>query len=321
MAVPSITSVDPSSGLTKGRQLVEIHGSGFRIPPAPPPTGYLGGSAQKTVSVQFGGEESPWAHALSPTRVQARAPEYRGPYDASFPLSLDVRVANLDDSGAEIAGEEDTLSGAYTIARPSLQTEGVLQRVIGEFIRLMRRHVLANTHLSTHPDFDDDPSDALDEVAKAELPRLELGGPDLSENRFYSYNRRPEVDDPDNPPDGYLRRRRAITVDARFDLTGFARSQRVLLGLAQATSLFFRDVRWVQIERDPSDPSLGIANYELAMPFDGQPEIESGPELDSLRSFGAVAIIRGVDVDETDSIVVERGIRLPADPSIDSQEL
>jgi hypothetical protein len=39
MATPTLTSISPATGSTGGRTLVELRGSGFRLPPEPSATG------------------------------------------------------------------------------------------------------------------------------------------------------------------------------------------------------------------------------------------------------------------------------------------
>ena len=307
MAVPTISSVTPAAGLTKGGNLVVIEGTNFRLPPTPPPGNTSGEPAQVTVSVKFGNEESAWAHAITTEKIHAIVPPWPGPWSIALPESLDVRVANLDDDGLEIAGENVTSLDAYSVDRPSLQEETDWLRVNKELIAHLRPHLLTEVWLGAQGDFDDTPSDGLNEPKEARLPKLILQGPDTNEDRLYALERMEAEEDSVLGPDYYTRRKPPRTVMAVYDVTGFADTSRALFALGQAFSLLFRDHQWLKVPRDPSDPSRGTADYEIEIPFDGQPTYETAPELDNLRTFSAVVSIRGVDIDETEGLVIERG--------------
>lgn len=176
MAIPTITAVTPGSGPTTGQNIVKIDGSNFRLPDTPPAEGPLGGPAQRTIKIAIGGIVSDWAHAVEAGIIYARVPEWRGDYNLSFPVALDVRIANLDNTGAEIPGENATLLNGYSVTRPSLAAESYLQRVIGELITMMRRHLLVDVHLTASRDYDANPS--TPDIARlfAKLPCVILGG-------------------------------------------------------------------------------------------------------------------------------------------------
>lgn len=308
MAVPTIASVDPTSGPTKGQNLVRIYGTDFRLPPAPP-DGYLGGEQQKTVSVQFEGQESEWAYAASDAMIFAKVPEWRGAYTGvSFPLALDIRVANLDDAGAEIAGENVTLADCYQIYRPSMVTESYLQRVCRELIRVFRRHLLENTHTSTKTIYDDDTADGKARLME-EAPVIHLIGPRTPINRFYSVNREePEEDETD--PNLWLRKEAPVTVDLNFDVfiwTAGESSTRQLLALHNGLLTLFRDVVDLRVDNDPSDPSKGYKEYEMALPWESYPEDDTGANDSDLCKSMAGIEIRGVHLIDDPATILERG--------------
>src|SRR3990167_7719584 len=120
MAVPTISSVSPSTVQSVGGVMITIAGAGFRVP-GEPPDGFLGGDAQKTVSVKIGnpvGVDTPDAFDIKvwdATEVTCMVPAYAGAAGTpgAFP-AYDVRVANLDDDELEIAGENVTAADALT---------------------------------------------------------------------------------------------------------------------------------------------------------------------------------------------------------------
>jgi len=307
MAVPTISGVDPTSGPTKGTNVVKISGTGFRLPPTPPP-GPVGGAAQRTVSVQFDGRESDWAHAITDSLIYARVPEWRGPADATMPVALDVRVANLDDSGVEIPGENVTAAGAYSVDRPKLSVQTDFQNVIRELIDLIRRHVVPNVWLTISAEYDDTYADGLDIPKQADLPVIHLAGPATPENRFYSLNRLDPEEDPADA-DAWIQKKEPVTVDLDFEIIGWADHPDHLYGMGQALSLLFRDHKWLYVPIDPNDPAQGEKRYELdqGKDFGGQPEYDTPPAVDNLRNFRASCTIRGVDIDERDGIIIRRG--------------
>jgi len=320
MAVPTVTSVEPNSGSTRGRNVVRIIGSNFRPPNPVPAIGYVGSAQQKTVSVKFEGVESEWAYYASDGLILARVPAWTGSYKVTFPYALDVRVANLDDSEVEIPGESATLADGYSINRPSLQEESYLQRVIRELINIYRIHVLENTHHTTSRDFSGDPSST--ETLKASTPLVQLVGPRMPLNRFDSINYEEPEEDPLGGADGMMRRMKPVTCDLLFEIRAFALLDRHLTGLVQAILLMHRDVLFVKVLVDPNDPSKGTKDYNLDLVWDGYPELETEPNISDLLSASMTCKIRGVHIDEESGTIVERGWRITqndGDPVLESQ--
>jgi len=323
MAIPTITAVAPGSGPTTGQNIVKIDGSNFRLPDTPPAEGPLGGPAQRTIKITIGGIVSDWAHAVDAGIIYARVPEWRGDYKLTFPVALDVRIANLDNTGAEIPGENATLLNGYAVTRPSLAAESYLQRVIGELVTMMRRHLLVDVYLTASRDYNANPSNP--DIARlfAKLPCVHLGGPHTTLNRFYSVNREDYEEDPADP-NMWLRKKEPVTVDLEFRVVGWAANMRQLSSLGQAVVIMFRDVKWIEILKDPAQPLLGTVRYELEMPFTGQPDYNTAPSTDDLRNFRAVVQIRGVHIDPEAGTIVERGWDLFAgdgEPVLDTQDI
>jgi len=301
VAVPTITAVSPNNGKTKGDNIIFIEGTNFRLPEAPPPLGYLGGDQQKTVSVKFEGQESNWAYSAADEKIIARVPEYLGPHDVPYPVSLDVRVANLDNDGNEIPGENATLTDGYSVDRPNLAAQSYMQRVIRTFQHMFKRHVLLNTFISSSRDA---PSKALDdERFKAMLPAIFLIGPRTNVNRFKSSN----LEDEQHDQGEWNRRRFPVTLDFEFDLEIHVTKTRHLFGLEQALILLFRDKTELTIDNDPNDPSKGSTEYEITMDWETTPATENEPNQSDVLSSTAIVKIEGVHVDDEDGTIVERG--------------
>jgi hypothetical protein len=298
MAVPTITAIDPMSGLASGRNVVEITGTNFRLPPSPPALGYVGGEEQITVSVQFQGIPVAFCAAASDTLIVAHAPAWSGPY-TTMPLALDVRVANLDDAGAEIVGENATLAGGYTIRRPSLAATSFLQKHVDAVIKYFRRLILENTHVTTSRDFVSDP--AANKRARARAPVIYLAGPRLPRNTVETVMYMPEEDHVTDP-NGWVRRAEPIVTDIEFDLfliTVGQSAERQILALQQALMTTLRDVPELTVDADH--------RYHIWMPFDSYPIDTSSANMSDLHIVQAVCTIKGVHLDHEAAIIVERG--------------
>lgn len=305
MAVPTITGVNPSSGSTRGQNVIRIEGTNFRLPDPPSPTGPILSEQQKTVSVKFENVESEWAYTANPNLILARVPIWNGPYDITFPAPLDVRVANLDNSEVEIPGENATLVNSYAIDRPSLAAESYLQRAVREVIRLFRRHVLPNTHHTTQRDYSLTP--AQQETLRASGPLVQLMGPRLPLNRFYSLNQEDPEADPLGGVNGMMRRKPPVTCNIEFTVVAWANNPTHLQGLIQAILLFHRDIKFVKVAVDPSDPSKGTKDYEFEQPWDGYPDVNTDPTADDLIYARLMSVVRGVHIDEDFGTIIERG--------------
>jgi hypothetical protein len=109
MAVPTITSVTPSTVWTGG-QLVVVTGTNLRLPPDPPvsATGPLP-DPLPTVGVLVGSVEAKAVDVLSATMLSCNVPAA----DPS-PAPVAMVVRNLDDAGVPIPGESATLAAAVT---------------------------------------------------------------------------------------------------------------------------------------------------------------------------------------------------------------
>lgn len=308
MAIPTVTSVQPGAGTTRGRSVIRIIGTNFRLPDPVASSGYVGTDQQKTVSVKFEGVPSDRAYAASAGLILARVPEWRGAYDITYPVGLDVRVANLNNAGVEITGENATLVNGYLIDRPSLQAESYLQRVVREFIMLYRRHVLQNSHGTTSRDFSGNP--ASQETLSATTPIIQLVGPRLYLNRFDSLVvESPEVD-PLSGSNGMMRRQVPVTCDLWFEVRPFALSSRQILGLVQSVLMMHRDVRYLSVQNDPTNPANGMKRYDLDMPWEAYPEIENEPNISNLMTASMMSVVRGVHIDEEFGNIVERGWKI-----------
>jgi hypothetical protein len=316
--IPTISAITPSAGYTRGTNVVAITGTNFRLPPTPDPDGYLGGDAPRTVLVTFDGVASPNAQAASATLIYATVPTLTGTLPTTWPLMLDVRVANIDDEGDEIATENVTKTDAYAMTRPELSARSMLVRLNIAVIQLLKRHVLANVALTQGRDYDDDPTTW--QRLRASTPALLLSGPILERNRDYGFNRE---DDEAVSTNQWLRRREPVTVDLAYDVRGLASSPIHLGALGEAFMFALRDVQVLALP-SVSGVALSVDNeYEIEIVDTEFPRFDAAPNTDDLYMFDSRILVRGVHLDDDSATVIERGWRIDSNdgaPTLDVQE-
>lgn len=97
-----VASLLPALGHTGGRTFVEVSGSGFRLPGAPPATGIVPAPA-RTVRVLFGEVESPLVEVAGEDLLWVRTPVHD-------PGTVDVTVENLGETPAELISSAPTFA-------------------------------------------------------------------------------------------------------------------------------------------------------------------------------------------------------------------
>jgi hypothetical protein len=318
MAVPTITTITPSSGPTAGRQLVEVVGTGFRLQPAPPAlsSGPYAGPAYPTVEVLFGTTKAERVWVASSTRLFVRTPSL----DAGV---LGVTVRNVNETtGTPIPGESVTAAAAFTFARPKLRPDASslnkseLQRVVEKMIMDLRRQVLGEVVLTVHTDYDEATGDGLNVTAFPKLPALGVQLRRLPPNRIYAQGgTRPEVAvgsefNVTRPPQ---------TVDLEFRILGVSDNPMELLGLLDATRFFFQVNKWLELDRDASDASKGTVRYELDLV--GDFDLETAPNRANIGTFAGSFTIKGFDLEAlagfAQTTALERSRSLADSPSVE----
>ncbi len=291
MAVPTITQIKATSGLTRGRQLVRIQGTNFQLPPTLPVRGKTQ-PLKPSVEVLFGSTPALRVDVLKSTLLHVLAP----PHD---PGTVSVTVRNIDQNGAVVGAETVTQAAAYTYARPNLAArnsdENVLALVIRALRREMARQIVDNVVLTTHVDFDDTP-DGANIAALADIPGLVLSGPRLRENRLYSLNtpRRGASD-----LLGETQLAPGYTVDLVFTVIGVDELEQRLLGLMTETTMFFhRNICLRVLSPHDGQP----VDFEMQIEGDGF-DSNGGTNNSNVRSFTGTVVVRGVTIDDQDMAV------------------
>lgn len=275
MASPTLSSVAPKAGPTGGGELVRLIGTGF----APQVQVAFGGQLAIVVAVR--------------TEAGATITDVRTPPHEAGPV--DVELVNLDSAGMPIRGEVASLVGAYLYARPAVAREADLTRVVRQLLRELKRQVLANVSATVSVDYGDTVIDGLNVIAVAKVPSLVLSGPALRPNRFYSANvPREDVVSGSSGPE-VVRRKPPYTVDLAFTLTATSERTAELFNLMAAVATFLNRNRWLELPRDPADPTRGAVRWE--MDADGEFRTQLGGK-DDVRAFTCGFLVRGFDVDE-----------------------
>lgn len=294
MPAPSVTSLNPPSGPTGGRTLVDVEGAGFRLP-SPPPSSGPTPPPRPTVQILVGGREATQVRVRTPGRLTFLTPVG----DAG---AADIVVRNLDDEGVPIAGEEATLAAGFAYQLPALSAESDLARLVRTLLRELKRQILPNVSLTVQTDFDAQTGDELHIAELASLPALVLVGPELREDRFYSLNQLPETA---GAAGTVLRRRVPYTVDLGFTLVGASDHTVELLNLMAATELFFHKNKFLEMARDASNAGAGRVRYEMDFAPDGDLRVTSQPNESNVRSFSGSFVIRGFDLEDLPGVTGE----------------
>lgn len=182
MAVPTITSITPATGLAIGLTPVKIVGTNFRAASYPPPASVDGsGEWQQTCSVTLDGIEADSVMVLDSETIWITVPEYLGDY-STIPAAVDVVITNLDDSGTPIGGETVTEAGGYTYTRQDLTAEGALSWVCDQVLQWFRRNILEATVMTTDTEYADAVADGV--IALATIPAISLIGPTIDDDPY-----------------------------------------------------------------------------------------------------------------------------------------
>ncbi len=319
MAVPTIVSISPATGLSKGGYLIAINGTNFQVPTVPASgSGYLGDDATPTCKVTIGGVDCEYAEPATSALIYCKVPEWIGSPSVALPLSVDVVVSNIDSNGdvvlfGGVTPETVTLVDGFAYDRPSLAAECYLKRAIDSLILLIRRHVITNVAVTLSREYDDDP--ATVERLRDSAPSVHLVGPRTVLNRFYSLNRC-DTEYTDPADEGAVtavdvhRRSVPVTMDLDFDVRIWATNPYHSTNLVQAFVLLFRDATELKVLIDPDQPDLGYHDYEIEIDWGRYPSMDAAPNYSDLSSATFGLVVRGVHLDDESGTILERGMNI-----------
>jgi len=276
-----------------GGYLAVFTGSGFRLPPDPPP-GFVGGTYPRTMRVEFNGEPSPDVRVLTEELMTAVVPPYRGNADVSPIPPSDIRIVALDpETGGELSGVGDVLvlPEVFQYRRPKFGASTNLKRGVRELLRTIKRQFHPNVSMTVDIDYDDTVDDMLDQIKLSELPSVIVQGPDLTNNRFYSVNERQYLQDGRKFSAPQVPR----TVDLTFTLVGAADKTAVMLDMLGEIERFFELNKFFEMDRDPDDPGAGVCRFEMDVTADFS--VRTRANRSNVRHFEGSFVIRGFDIE------------------------
>lgn len=320
MAVPTITSVSPSFGPPTGGHLLEVVGTGFRLPTVPPTTGPVP-ALPIPVRVIVGGVESARVVVASDTRLFVETPkrvlvESNGrPIDD--PVAVDVVVENIDDDGVLIPGETVTSTDAYEYRRIDLSfdTPSDLSRLVDRLLDLFASEVLSNSMIDSHTDFDPVVSDGRQFTEVAKLPAVVLTGPQLAENSFFRRWVDPVVE---LAGDEFRQQRRPKYNDVTFDILAITNNDRELINLVTLIDTFMDNNKVIDLD--------GVS-YEMDFTRGSEMSVikQSNNQLNSnIRTAKGQLVIRGFNsfgfAGVTDHGTRAVGAKVADDVTLDSTE-
>ncbi len=297
MALPTFSSVSPPVGHTAGRVVVEVLGSNFQLPVVAS-SGPVPGPVPTTVRVLFGTEPAEKVEVVTTGRLFVTTPIHD-------PGNVSLTIQNLAPDGSVIPGESVTSPGSvYSFARPTLTGEPAnasdLQRLVETLVLEMRRQILPAVMVSQNTDYDPETGAEIAVIDVATFPHLVLLGPSLKQNRFYSLNDPPEVED---GAGGFVERKVPITVDVEFTIVGVSNRKMEMLNLMHVTTNFFRDNTELRMNRSATNPAFGRNDYELDLTEDGGLASAGKENNSNIHSFTGRCVIRGFDIESVSGIV------------------
>lgn len=287
MAVPTVVSCTPDEGHTGGLTLVQVVGTNFRLPTAPPATGPTT-APPPSVRVRFNGQAATQVEVFSATELHCLTPKALDPLAPEGPVV--VEVANLDDDGNVIVGELGTLADGFTYRLPVFEGQGHLATVVRTMLAELRRQVLPNTHFATHTDYDPQTGDTLNTAEIQTLPALVLAN--LLCPSSMSHPEESEVD-VDASGGRFVTRRGPVSVDVVYDLIGVSDNPIEILNILHAIRVFFRKNPYLYVPRDPENLAAGDVKYELTFKIASTAAVAmGGQENSNVQNFtGQVAIL------------------------------
>lgn len=275
----TVASVTPAAGLTGGRTLVEVTGTGFAL------TG--------VVVVRFDGVPATGVRVRSATSLDCRTPI--GPVAGP----VDVQVENQTPLASA------TLVDGYTYRRPDLTGDSVLVRATFALVRQIKKQVLArNVVVRTHPDYHLDEPPAR-QTQHAKLPQIILRGPDLTENRFDSTNERTLAR---NLGAGtYEAFYEPWVADAEFDVVVRSDNWFRHANLVVQAARFFHQNPYLGVPESMADPSSAEVRYELRL-------LEAFRTLDPGADDLAAGVVESLGVCQIRGLLIEVPERLERGP-------
>lgn len=285
MAVPTITTVTPSTVSSQGWTYVEIAGSNFRPPTIVVPPDAPIPVPEPSVRVTIGAESPRETGFIDTSTIYVVT-------DAHAVGTHSITVTNLDDDGVAIPGETVTKANALTVSRPVPQLASDLVRTLHVFGSMLQNQVLPRVLFTNpHIDYSSDPGSGR--TLTATIPAIAIDGPNVVPNMFYTQHGNESVQLTDT---SYRLRKRGERKDIQMVLTIMSNSKVEALNLVAILDTFFRNNTSIKVPRNTADLSAGYAYYELYADPDGFRN-RSNLNLSNIVSYAIPCYILGFEVE------------------------
>lgn len=251
MAVPTITTVTPSTGPAAGSSVITLTGTNFRIPvlstamPTPDIT--------PTVSVTIGGRAARRVDVISATEVRVLVPRmwHQDPRTDQY-TAVSIVLSNLDPStGLVVPSETVTKASAFTYERWVLgapRQDSPTARILQELIWALSLEVERNTAMATHVDYGEEGSAVV--IDEADLPSMSMTVGVQRDTEMAQFDNYPEEIDIDaNTAELYEGARTVMLV---CDLLLAANTASEALHLTQAVQDFVQVNPELSCQADPT---------------------------------------------------------------------
>lgn len=284
---PTITTISPTTGLTAGRELATIAGTGFNTD--------VDSDGVARMGVKFGTLEASRVRVRSATSLDCLTP-------IADPAVYDLEVEDLDTT------ETDSLSSAFTFARPEIgggTYNSDLWRVIEALIVELKRQVIEEVVLTTQVEFDADTADDLSIIKVAKVPAIVLVGPDVIDSAG-PYSR--VVEEFEHVGGGSYERKRSVDVkNLRFMLHGVDDHAVRLFNLMREVISFFRRNAVLRVLSDPADPNSAVRELDMRPPNPGEWLTQTTPNIHNQKHFSGEFSIIGVPIGHDDVDLTSEG--------------
>ncbi|MCP4568957.1 MAG: hypothetical protein GY841_15385 [FCB group bacterium] len=314
MAVPTITSITPDNGLTRGLNMIQINGTGFSMPPDPPLD--TAGPSFQSIKVTFGSVQSLSAFAITPVLAVAVVPTYTSDSMPESGDAVPVTLTNLDSAGSEIVGENVTFN-SYTYKRPLFTTQQLSEYVLNRFVSYLRRHIASNVWMTMGRSFSEGNDQLNEKIKQAKLPLIWINGIDFEFNKLAQPMKNQEYL---TSSTAFSEFRPPTTVDiVMSSIQIYSRSEhpREIYALSQAFLNTLRDIPKLICNPPGYDTEKTEYKYPMSIPDDGAPSFDLGPENDGLKVCTVGCIIEEVDLADLSGTLTGLGWTVEEDPEID----
>ncbi len=292
MAIPTITSITPAIGHSAGGALVEVIGTGFRLPPAPPSSGPVP-AQPPSMRAFFGSVEAERVDVISATRLLIATPGCDLPKGQDT-LVVSLELRNVGLFGEQIEDEHIVQADAFTFARAALDAtaESTTSRIVRELVKYLRRGSVEEVVVVANTDWSGEPTDVLRKTAIAKLPAVFIAGPRLRKNTVHTTQDPVDV----QVSSSLVRRYKPPRyVDLLFTIGALATNYQMLLGMVEGLTELVERAPFVVIPKDEATPAGEKVRFELQWEG-GELEVDSMSNASNVFTASGTIAITGVPV-------------------------